>query len=425
MHLWPAEDTEWEVRAKGGRVVDFARDGYDPGGRRAVEMVTALIEHSQPDLVIFTGDIIDGRPFGEREYPGGDEEARSAWKSCFQAVTAPLQACDPPVPWTYCPGNHDDDHSPWDREDLLAIFKLPGCATPTATSFNFTFTIGTHATAGEKIVQKGEQGAPSSADATFCRLADGETLTRLWVFDSGGNNASGIRYDPFPRNVVEEFTQLTTWPRDVMAVIARGDPSPFDIEDPPGTPALAYFHIPLPEYTDAVPIVGSNNLFNAAMLSGGIPSPYKYVPWLVRCLGKDRIAGCSKVNSGMFEAIQRSQTHRVQACFVGHDHYSDYVASRGKTYLCYGRVSSFTPPSNFEGDGGPLPFPVGARVVQCTGGGDVDAAGQKCHRVVTWIENQDGVEENSMLALDGSHHILSGQDRDKKGGGWCSWACRR
>ena len=96
MHLWPAEDTEWEVRAKGGRVVDFARDGYDPGVGGRSRWSLRLIEHSQPDLVIFTGDIIDGRPFGEREYPGGDEEARSAWKSCFQAVTAPLQACDPP-----------------------------------------------------------------------------------------------------------------------------------------------------------------------------------------------------------------------------------------------------------------------------------------------------------------------------------------
>ena len=65
-------------------MVDFTRDGYDPGGGGRRDGHCAD-EHSQPDLVIFTGDIIDGRPF-EREYPGGDEEARSAWK-CFQAVT--------------------------------------------------------------------------------------------------------------------------------------------------------------------------------------------------------------------------------------------------------------------------------------------------------------------------------------------------
>ena len=384
--------------------------------------MAALVARDAPDLVVFTGDIVDGRPFGERAY-ADDEEARRAWVACFEQVTAPLLACDPPVPWTFCPGNHDDDHAPWCRDDLLAIFKLPGCATPTATSFNFTFTIGTRATAGEEVAAASRPPGSDSgaAAATFCRVADGETLVRLWVFDSGGNNDTGIRYDPFPKEVVAEFTRLTTWPQDPAGAVSRGEPCPFDIQDPPGTPALAFFHIPLPEYTDAMPIVGSNNLFTAALRSGGVPSPYKYVPWLVRCLGKDRIAGCSKVNTGMFEALQRSQTHRVQACFVGHDHYSDFVASCGRTYLCYGRVSSFTPPSNFEGDGGALPFRVGARIVQCVGGGDVDAAGQKCHRVMTWIENIDGVEDDSMLVLDGSHHHY----HRRRQNGWCVWLCGR
>ena len=412
MHLFPAEDEGWVVLAKGGRYVDFERDGYDPGNKRAVELVTTLINRDRPDLVIFTGDIIDGRPFGEKSYEGGDEEARRAWVECFSAVIAPLLACDPPVLWTFCPGNHDDDHSPWTRQDLLEIFSLPGCATPKAESFNFTFTIGTKPSAGEVVQGEGD-------GAKFRCFASGETLLRLWVFDSGGNNKE-IRYDPFPADVVKEFTQLTTWPSDPMMAISNGSPSPFDIDDPPGTPGLAFFHIPLPEYTDAMPIVGSNNLFNAALSSGGVPSPYKYVPWLVRCLGKDRIAGCSKVNSGMFEALQKSQAHPVKACFVGHDHYSDYVASRGNTYLCYGRVSSYTPPSNFEGDGGTLPFCSGARVVQAIGGGDVDAAGQKCHRVVTWIENMDRIEEGSMLVLDGSHHT-SRNKRDS----WCSQLCGR
>ena len=107
-------------------------------------MITAIINKDNED--------IDGRPFGEREYPGGDEEARSAWKSCFQAVTAPLQACDPPVPWTYCPGNHDDDgtHPEWCREDLREIFRLPCCATPGATrGFDFTFRVRLRATGVE------------------------------------------------------------------------------------------------------------------------------------------------------------------------------------------------------------------------------------------------------------------------------------
>ena len=33
------------------------------------------------------------------------------------------------IPWTFTPGNHDDDEAPWARKDLLSIFTLPGCVS--------------------------------------------------------------------------------------------------------------------------------------------------------------------------------------------------------------------------------------------------------------------------------------------------------
>jgi hypothetical protein len=47
MHLWPVEDTSWAVRAKGGRVIDFERDGYDPHGARAVRMVSFRVFYTR------------------------------------------------------------------------------------------------------------------------------------------------------------------------------------------------------------------------------------------------------------------------------------------------------------------------------------------------------------------------------------------
>ena len=64
----------------------------------------------------------------------------------------------PRLPWTYIPGNHDDDGAPWDRADLLQIYDLPGCASQGAKQFNHTFTIG-----------------PG-------HLADASTSLRLWLF---------------------------------------------------------------------------------------------------------------------------------------------------------------------------------------------------------------------------------------------------
>ena len=77
------------------------------------------------------------------------------------------------------------------------------------------------------------------------------------------------------------------------------------------------------------------------------------------------MVGASKLNSGLFDALLES---RVQATFCGHDHFNDAVMRRRGLWLCYGRVGSCTPPSNWEGDGGDLPFPVGARVIQLTAG---------------------------------------------------------
>lgn len=46
------------------------------------------------------------------------------------------------IPWTYVPGNHDDDDAPWSRNDLLEIYELPGCVAKGARSFNHTLTVG-------------------------------------------------------------------------------------------------------------------------------------------------------------------------------------------------------------------------------------------------------------------------------------------
>jgi hypothetical protein len=72
-----------------------------------------MVDTVQPDLVIFTGDIVDGRPFAD-----------NSWRATFVPIIQPLLDAKPPVPWTYCPGNHDDDHAPWGRSDLLVCYSI-------------------------------------------------------------------------------------------------------------------------------------------------------------------------------------------------------------------------------------------------------------------------------------------------------------
>ena len=385
MHLFPPEDKEWILGAnKKNRVVNFQRDGYDQGNKKAIQLVKTLAESVKPDLVIFTGDIVDGRPFKKVQ-----------WRETFESVTRPLLESKPPIPWTFCPGNHDDDDSPWTRSDLLEIFTLPGCATPLCTSFNHTFTLGV-----------GTDDQPS----------DPINSTRLWIFDSGGNHPT-TRYDPFPKDAVDGYTLITKAIRAMPSSSESSESTSLPLPLP--TPCdLAFFHIPLPEYNGVVPLVGSNNLFSALEKSGGIPTPWKWVPWLVRCMGKHRVAGSSTINSGAFQAMRDAG---LTAMFVGHDHYSDFVASNGDgPYMCYGRVSSFAPPSNFEGDGGALPWKPGGRVVRV----DVESSGTSVSggvtlpslRASTWIETENGVEKNSEIVLDGTHHdVIKSGERAKIG----------
>lgn len=79
---------------------------------------------------------------------------------------------------------------------------------------------------------------------------------------------------------------------------------------PPVTPALAYFHIPTPEY-------------NAAFTSPSM------------LVGEKQEATCSaSVNSGLFTSLVESGD--VKATFVGHDHVNDYCGNHLGIHLCYG-----------------------------------------------------------------------------------------
>jgi hypothetical protein len=246
------------------------------------------LKRSRPHLVIFTGDIVDGRPFGARhpaldgERPLTQAEGRhafSAFAETFSPVLAPLLQRG--VPWCFCPGNHDDDGSPWSREDLLQTFSLPGCATPTATRFDHTLTVG------------------------FGSRAD-EHAVRLWIFDSGPNRRD-IKYEPVAPAAVRAYETLS---RSLPSVCAE----------------LVYVHVPLQEYATARILIGSSGLFaaraRAGMLGARWQLAWNRLPrWLTRRVGRwaghERAVGCSRINTGLCAALERRNTVRAVSC--GHN----------------------------------------------------------------------------------------------------------
>ena len=365
MHLFPEQAEAWHCTAKGTckpRLVDFAAEHFPTpfSNESAAALVDSLVRSARPHLVVFTGDIVDGRPFGETNPAvidgklAGTSPSPAAFElfaKSFVAVLAPLIELN--VPWCFCPGNHDDG-SPWSRDDLLRVFSLPGCATPTATRFDHTLTIG------------------------FGSAADANSV-RLWIFDSGPNRPT-IKYAPVAPAAIAEYDALS-------AVL------------PPCAAELAYVHVPLPEYATSRLVAGKCALFAARLRAGMVEAHWRWLASIfgvrgallvARLTGHDRAVGCSKVNTGLASALRRARTVRAVSC--GHNHFNDYVAAFGGLYLCFGRVSGITPPTTWENDGGPLPFAPGGRVMAVRSH-QPDARPQ----VETWIETRGGKEDFAPL----------------------------
>ena len=302
MHLFPHGCTGWICSPKGAfdsRHVDFRKEGHPSPmtSDDAVVMVSTLIRRVRPHLVAFTGDIVDGRPFGA-EYPAVPPTrtpnglAFDLFAEAFMRVLAPLHG----IPWIFCPGNHDDDGSPWSRNDLLRIFALDGCATPTATCFDHTFTVGF-----------GDEADKSSV--------------RIWNFDSGANRRD-IKYEPVSATSVSRYEALSAQLPNVAA-------------------ELAFVHVPLPEYASAKIVAGTCGLFPARVRAGMLVRPWKWLPQALYMrlgpwLGHDRAVGCSRVNTGLCAALARQG--RVCALSCGHNHFNDFVGLHDESlFLCFGR----------------------------------------------------------------------------------------
>jgi hypothetical protein len=402
LHMFPKDCEVWDGISLG--------DSY----QQCLDLVQTLVTDTRPDLIVLTGDIIDGR---------------GPWKSAdrvTESVQDLMVHCFPNTPWLFIPGNHDDDHSPWTRSDLLRILQLPGCLQQNARGFNHTLTLSQQA--------QHHQQPHNGNDKSSLRL-------RLHLFDSGGNSSNPKHmYYPTSAKTIASFLRYTQ-----------------SYIPPSNEIGLCFIHIPTPEYQGVDPITGHNHLFEAALVGGKIPSPLDKLAWLIRLLKLNRIAGCTRgPDTGLFRALMEAsssstssnanmnkflrwpwsashpgpppprpeQDHHQQqhqeddndddewepltnglqstlqqpsttkmnitALFCGHDHHSDamFYNRQHHFFYGYGRSAATTPPYDWEGKAPNVLLP-GARVVQVTPQGNV----------TTWIQNQHEKEADSFLDM--------------------------
>ncbi len=245
------------------KIVQLTDIHWDPQSKncaQTAQTIEAVLALEKPDIAMLTGDVVTEKPGPE------------GWK----AIIALLEKAQ--VPFTVMMGNHDAEVMPKKEiYDLLA--QSP-------------YFIGEKGP--ETIHGCGNYVVPVYG-------ADHKTIKALLYCIDSNDYPESKDYGTYDWI---HFDQVV-WYRQTSARFTKengGNP----------LPALAFFHIALPEY-DAIPN-------NGTMLGE-----------------KNEGSGASKINSGLFASF--IEMGDVMGAFVGHDHDNDFIGTHYQIALAYGRVT--------------------------------------------------------------------------------------
>lgn len=271
------------------KIIQFTDIHYkksDKNSEAALKLINEVLDTEKPDFVVFTGDLIYAKPVKE----GIDDVVNPVIKR--------------KIPWAYIFGNHDDEFGMSRQQIMDYVSPKPYCLAQAGDKALSGI--------GNYIVEVKNKNNTDSIGAL------------LYFFDSGAytslKQVGG--YDWIKLDQVLWYTNQSA------AYTQSNNNQPY--------PALAFFHIPLPEY----PIMKSE----------------KYD----KLIGSKDEKECNgKLNSGMFAAMR--QAGDVMGTFVGHDHDNDYIGEYFGIYLAYGRFSGGNTEYNNLGKNG-------CRVIELTEG---------------------------------------------------------
>src|SRR5690554_4940388 len=230
----------------------------------ALVMMKTVIEREKPDLVILTGDVV------------GSDNRKKAWLKVAQVMI------DSKTPWAAMLGNHDAEYELNKQQTMDAIVGLP---------YNLTIS-GPEEIAGAGNFVLPIQSSSSDKTAALCYVLDVSATNRP------PENHTGV-YEWIDDSQVEWYKRQST------AYTKQNGGKPL--------PALAFFHIPFPEYNE---VVGkSTTVGYQAEVHPTSPDS----------------------RSNFYAALQDCKD--VMGTFAGHQHNNNYIGCLNDICLAFGQTS--------------------------------------------------------------------------------------
>ncbi|MBQ9583688.1 MAG: metallophosphoesterase family protein [Bacteroidales bacterium] len=299
------------------KIIQFADTHYisgDSRSERSMKNVVEMLEKEKPDFVIFTGDVIFGSP------------AETSAREMLQPLV------DRGIPFAVALGNHDSDFE-LSRTEIYKVFRsIPG-------NVNTADDLGLHGCSNDILTLAGEDGV----DRVF------------YLFDSGNReNLAGVSSWGYVHS-----DQIDWYKRASRYFAANNSGKP--------VPSIAFQHIPVPEYNQAMRDKGDKARFMTGNLGEEPASPI--------------------FNSGQYLAMR--EMGDVQAMVTGHDHNNDFVLMWQGFFFIYGRYSGCDTVYNDL-------YPSGARVFEFTAGDD---------GFRTWVRVYGGGVEQDMYLFPGMRSL--------------------
>lgn len=239
---------------------------------KAFKTITAMIEKTNPDMIIVTGDITS------------EKENYSAFKKFYTFIEGFK------IPWAFTFGNHEGLDIRYEPGEVLDPEKIADRQTLSdyLESLEYCF------------YESGDEAADGMGNYyRTLRGKDGKALMSLIMMDSHSYDEVNGGYDHFHENQVEWYEKTIKQ----IALDENGDESKT-------VPSLAFFHVPMQEFRDGYN--EGKRLWGRRLEKEGVPA----------------------VDDEMFETMERLGS--TKGCFAGHDHMNNYSVEYKGIRLSYG-----------------------------------------------------------------------------------------